>query len=154
MLPSAGAAVYGTITVGTLLAAESGSETYGETIAAVSVAIVLVWLAGAYAEFTESRLLSRRGFTLHGFGEALAREVPIIIAAAIPLLALVICWAAGVELLTAVTAAIWTSAAMVVVVEVVVGVRAKLTLRQLAVHTALGAVFGLLIIALKLILHH
>jgi hypothetical protein len=155
MLPSIGAAVYGTITVGTLLAAEGGgSETYGDTLAAVSIAIVLVWLAGAYADFTESRLLRRQGFTLGGFAAGLAHELTIVLAAAPPLLTLVICWAAGVPLTSAVTAAIWTSVAMVVIVEVVVGLRARLNGQQLAMHTALGALFGLLIIALKLVLHH
>jgi hypothetical protein len=155
MLPSVGAAVYGTITVGTLLAAEGGgSETYPETIGAVSVAIVLVWLAGSYADFTESRLQLRQGFTLRGFAAGLAHEVMIIVAAAPPLATLLICWASEVSLTLAVTAAIWTSVAMVVIVELVVGLRANLTRRQLAAHTALGALFGLLIIALKLVLHH
>ena len=151
----AGAAVYGTITVGAILAAESAaSETYGETIGSVFVAMLLFWLAGAYSDFTEDRLLRREGFTLEGFAQALTHEVTIIVASAIPLLVLVICWAAGVPRTTAVTAAIWTSAGMVVIVEVAVGLRAKLTGPQLAVHTALGVVFGLLIIGLKLILQH
>jgi hypothetical protein len=154
MLPNAGAAVYGTITVGAILAAESaGSETYGDTVGAVSVAILLVWLAGAYAEFTEDRLELRKGFTLGGFGRALAHEVGIIAAAAIPLVEVVIFWVTGGTLTSAVTAAVWTTAAMVVTIEVVVGLRAELRGRKLAAHTALGALFGVLIIALKFVLH-
>lgn len=155
MLPNAGAAVYGTITVGAILAAESaGSETYRDTVGAVSLAILLVWLAGAYAEFTEDRLELRRGFTLAGFGRALVHEVGIIAAAAIPLVEVVVFWVSGGALTSAVTAAVWTTAAMVVIVEFVVGLRAKLRGRKLVAHTALGAVFGLLIILLKLVLHH
>jgi hypothetical protein len=150
----AGPAVYGTITVGAILAAESAaSETYVDTVGAASVAILLVWLAGAYSDFTEDRLELRKGFTLAGFGRALASEVTIIAAAAIPLLELVVFWVAGVKLTSGVTAAVWTSAAMVVIVELAVGFRAGLRGRQLAAHASFGAVFGLLIIALKLILH-
>lgn len=155
MLPNAGAAVYGTITVGAILAAESAaSETYGDTVGAVAVAILLVWLAGAYAEFTDDRLEVRKGFTLGGFRRALAHEVGIIVAAAIPLVEVIIFWATGGKLTSAVTAAVWTTAAMVVIVEALVGLRAKLRGQKLLVHTALGALFGVLIIALKLILNH
>lgn len=155
MLPNAGAAVYGTITVGAILAAESaGSETYIDTVGAVLIAILLVWLAGAYAEFTEDRLELKKGFTLAGFRRAVVHEVGIIAAAAIPLVEVVIFWVSGGALSSAVTAAVWTSAAMVVTIEVLVGLRARLRGRKLAAHTALGAVFGLLIIVLKLVLHH
>jgi hypothetical protein len=155
MLPSAGAAVYGTITVGALLAAESAkSESYGATVGAVALAIILVWIADSYSEFAEQRLEHRTTITLSGFAQALARELPIIAAAAIPLLGLLICWAAGVALTTAVTAAVWISAAMVAIEELFVGLRAGVRGRQLATQTALGALFGLAIIGLKLILRH
>lgn len=155
MLPNAGAAVYGTITVGALLAAESAkSETYAKTVGAVVLAIVLVWLADSYAEFSQDRLEHRTAFTAGGFARALTGESPIIVAAGIPVVALAICWAAGVALTDAVTASIWISAAMVVIEELVVGFRAGLRGRRLTLQTLVGAVFGLLIIGLKLVLRH
>lgn len=155
MRANAGPAVYGIITVGAILAAESAkSETYADTVGAVAVAILVVWLAGAYSEFTEDRLELRKAFTVSGFRRALGHEVMILVAAAIPLVELILCWVAGVSLPSGVTAAVWTTAGMVVIVELLVGLRARLRGRQLAAHTALGALFGLLIIALKLILHH
>jgi hypothetical protein len=77
----------------------------------------------------------------------------IIAGAAIPLVALLICWVAQVRLTSAVAAAVWTSTAMIVIVEVAAGVRAELSARALMTQTAMGTVFGLLVIALKLVLH-
>jgi hypothetical protein len=48
---------------------------------------------------------------------------------------------------------VWTSAAMIVAVEVVAGVRADLSARALAAQATVGAFFGLLVITLKLVLH-
>jgi hypothetical protein len=76
-----------------------------------------------------------------------------IVGAAIPLAALLVCWIAGVRLTSAVAAALWTSAATIVIVEVVAGVRAKLAAAALMAQAAVGALFGLLVIALKLVLH-
>ncbi len=153
MLPNAGAVVYGTITVGALLAAESAKgETYPETVGAVVLALLLYWLAHAYSEFTEHRLEQNQPLTLDGLVRALANELMIVAGAAIPLLAVLICWAAGTRLTSAVTDAVWTSAAMIVIIELVAGVRAELSGRELMAQTALGVLLGLLVIALNLIL--
>ena len=85
--------------------------------------------------------------------EAAASELSVLLGAAMPFLALIICWAFGASLNTAVTIGIWTSAAMVVAVEVLIGIRAELTGRQLALQSAFGAFLGLLIIALRIVLH-
>ena len=154
MLPNPGAVVYGTITVGALLAAESAKrESYAGTVAAVAIAMLVYWLAHAYSEFTEDRLEQNQPLTLVGLRRTLVHELMIVAGAAIPLLELLICWSAGVRLTSAVTAAIWTSAAMIVLIEVLAGVRAKLSPRALVAQTAIGALFGFLVIALKLVLH-
>ncbi|MHB8659329.1 MAG: hypothetical protein ACYC91_15520 [Solirubrobacteraceae bacterium] len=154
MLPNPGAVVYGTIIVGALLSAESAKrETYPDTVAAVALALLIYWLAHAYSEFTEHRLEHKQPATPAGFARTLAHELTIIVGAGIPLLTLLTCWAIGTQLSSAVTAAIWTSAAMILIVEVVAGVRAELSGRQLFAQTALGALFGLLVIALNVLLH-
>jgi hypothetical protein len=83
----------------------------------------------------------------------MVHELSIVAGAAVPLLALLICWAAGVRLTSAVAAAIWTAAAMIVIEEVVAGVRAELSARALLAQTAAGTLFGLLVIALNLVIH-
>ena len=51
------------------------------------------------------------------------------------------------------TTALYTSAVMVLLIEVVAGVRAKQSGRELAVQILVGAMLGLLIIALRLVVH-
>jgi hypothetical protein len=154
MLPNPGAVVYGTITVGALLAAETARrETYAETVGAVLLALLAYWLAHAYSEFTEHRLEQNQALTLGALARTLAHELMILAGAAVPLLTVIICWTIPVRLSAALTAAIWSSAGMIVLVEVVAGLRAGLTGRELAFQTAIGALFGLLVIALKLVLH-
>jgi len=66
---------------------------------------------------------------------------------------LLIFWSGGAHLSTAVSAAIWTSAAMIVIIELVIGVRAQLSGRDLVLQTAFGALLGLLVLALRVVLH-
>jgi hypothetical protein len=80
-------------------------------------------------------------------------EVWILFGAAVPALPLVIWWIAGGTLSGAVTAAVWTAAGMVVVYELVAGLRAELSGKEMLAQMAIGAMLGLLVIALKLVLH-
>jgi hypothetical protein len=154
MLPNPGAVVYGTITVGALLAAESAKrESYAGTVGAVAIAMLVYWLAHAYSEYTEGRIEQNQPLTLAGLRRTLVHELMIVVGAAIPWIELLICWGAGVRLTSAVTVAIWTSAAMIVLVEVLAGVRAGLSPRALVAQTSVGTLFGFLVIALKLVLH-
>ena len=154
MRVDARAVLYATISVGALLAAESASnETYADTAGALALTLLVLWLAHAYSEFTAQRLAEKQPLTLDALARSLVRELMNIAVAAIPLLALFICWVAKVPLGSAVTAALWTAAAMIVAVELVAGVRAELSAGALVAQTAVGALFGLLMIALKLILH-
>jgi hypothetical protein len=153
-IPNLAAAVYGTITVGALLAAESAnSETYPETIVAVLLALLVYWLAHSYSALTEYRLEEHKPLTLPDLAHTLGEQVMILVGAAGPLLVLVICWIAGVDLGTAVAVATWASAVMIVIVEVFAGVRAELSGRELAVQAGLGTLFGFLVITLRFVLH-
>jgi hypothetical protein len=154
MPPSPAGLVYGTIAIGALLTAESAqSETYAKSVVAVVITLLLYWLAYSYAEFTGQRLEKGEPFEFGELATAAVKELSVLIGASIPLLVLLIFWAAGARLATAVSAAIWTSAAMIVIIEFVVGLRAKLTGRQLIIQTAFGAFLGLLVLTLRIVLH-
>jgi hypothetical protein len=147
-------AVYGTIAVAALLAAESARrETYLATVAAVVITLALYWLAHSYAEFTGERLRTGERLTWPGLSRMMARELTILIGAAVPLVVLLISWVGGASLTTAVNAAIWTSAAMIAIIEVILGLRSRLPGRELAAQTVLGALLGLLVVALRVVLH-
>jgi hypothetical protein len=83
----------------------------------------------------------------------MVHEVWILVGAAIPVIPLVMWWISGGSLANADTAAIWTAAGMVVVYEVIAGLRAELKAKEMVVQLGLGATLGVLIISLKLVLH-
>jgi hypothetical protein len=146
--------VYGTILIATLLSAESErNETYLKTIVAVLIALALYWLALAYSEFTGRRIKDGEHFTVGGFRRAAHHEISVLVGAAIPLLVLAVCWIAGSSLYTAVTIAIYSAAGVIVLMELLVGYLSNATGRDLIGHTVVGAVLGLLIIALRVLLH-
>jgi hypothetical protein len=146
--------VYGTIVVATLLAAESAQrETYLKTVIAVVIAILIYWLAHSYAESAAQRIETGSRLNARELADSLLHEAPILAGAAIPMLSLLVWWVVGASLTNAVSAAIWTAAGMIVVFELIAGVRAKLTGVELIVQTLMGAALGCLVIALKLVLH-
>ncbi|MEO6859774.1 MAG: hypothetical protein ABI323_14515 [Solirubrobacteraceae bacterium] len=146
--------IYGTIAVAALLAAESArQETYTRTVAAVVLTLILYWLAHSYSQFTGERLEQYEGFSLRALLLSATHSLTVLIGATVPLVVLLGCWVFGASLNAGVIAAVWTSAGMIVVTEVVVGVRAELTRRELLAQTLFGALLGLLIIALRVLLH-
>lgn len=146
--------IYGTVTVATLLAAESARrETYLAVIASIVIALVLYWLAHAYAEFAGHRLETEEPFTYAGLMRTAAHEFAVVLGATLPLIVLLGGWASGARLSTAVSASIWTAAATIVAVELMIGIKAELRGRDLIRQTLFGAVLGLLVIALRVVLH-
>jgi hypothetical protein len=149
-----GAGIYGLITVGALVAAESARhETYLETEIAVALAALVVWLAHSYAEFASWRVREGRGLSPQEFGRTMVRELPILVGASIPAVAVFVAWLAGADLSSGITVGLWAVAAAIVAVEILAGVRAELSGRDLLLQSALGAVLGLLVLALRFVLH-
>src|ERR1700730_4181454 len=143
-----GGLVYGTIAVAALLSAETARrESYAKSVAAVAITLLLYWLALSYAEFTGQRLEKSEAVRIARPAPAMARGLSVLIGAAIPLVVLLVWWAAGAQLATAINAAIWTSALTILLIEVLSGLRAQLSGRDLVLQTALGAVLGLLVTA-------
>ena len=146
--------VYGTVTVAALLAAESARrETYASTVASVVISLLLYWLAHAYAEYVGHRLEQEEHFTARGLGRTAAHEFAVVLGATVPLAVVLGAWVFGAALATAVSAAIWTAAGLIVALEIVAGVRTQLTGRELVEQTVFGVVLALLVIALRVVLH-
>jgi hypothetical protein len=146
--------VFGVITIGALLAAESGlHDTYPETVGSAAVAIGLYWLAHTYADLLGRRLTTHERLTMSGLLRALAHEWAIVRGAGLPLLALVGAWVAGATQETAVSIAVWTCAGSLVVFELLAGVRARSNPAELVLEGCVGTAMGLAILALRAILH-
>ena len=146
--------VYGTVTVAALLAAESArQETYARTVASVLISLVLYWLAHAYAEYAGHRLVHEEHFTYSGVARVAVHEFAVVLGATVPLLVLLGGWVFGARLDHAALAAIWAAAGTIIVLEIVIGVRADVTGRELVKQTLFGALLGVLVIALRVVLH-
>jgi hypothetical protein len=149
-----GPALYGTLTVGALLAAEGAArETYLETVSAVLAAILLYGLTHAYAKYTAARLRAGRPLSWSGLRSAAERELPMLAGAAVPLVVVLLAWAGQVALSTALLAGTLTAGVVVFATEALAGLRARLRGRELAVQLALGAGLGCLLVALRVLLH-
>jgi hypothetical protein len=146
--------VYGTLIIGAVLATESARrETLLETVGATVLALLLYWLAHAYAGTVGDRLDRQIPLTASGIARALGHDRAILRGALVPILVLLLASAVGASLATAVFLAVWTSAGAILVFEVVAGVRAQLRGSELIVQVCAGAVMGLAIIALRTLLH-
>src|SRR5271168_3994590 len=146
--------VYGIIVIGALLAAESGRhETYLDTVASAAIAAALYWFAHAYAEVLGRRLVRHERLSARTLMRALGHDWAIVQGAALPLAALAVGWIAGAAQQTAVTAALWSAIASIVVFELLAGIRARASARELALEGCAGAAMGIAILALKIVLH-
>ncbi len=149
-----GGLVYGAILVATLLAAEiTKRENYLKTVGAVVIALLIYWLSISYSEYTGERVERSGHFEYAGFARMAIHEISVLYGAMGPLLVLLICWAAGATLSTGVSIAIWTDVALIVTIEVAIGIRAELTGRDLVRQTAVGVLLGLLVFGLRVLLH-
>jgi hypothetical protein len=146
--------VYGVIVIGALLAAESGRhETYLDTLLSTLLAAALYWLAHSYADVLGRRLETQQRLTAGALLRALGHDWALMEGAAIPLAALLIAWAAGATQQTAVSAALWSTVACLILLELLAGIRSRASTRELALEVAVGAAMGMGILALKIILH-
>jgi hypothetical protein len=155
LISNPAAAIYGTITVGALLAAEGGQhDTYAETILALLLAMVMYWIAHAYSAYAGLRYEEGARVSLKGLGIALVHELPILGGAALPLVVLVGFGIGGAALGTAITAAVWTAAVVIAAIEVIAAVRADLRGGDLLIQSAIGIGLGTLVVVINALLRH
>ena len=146
--------VYGTILAGALIAAESGAhDGYPDKVGSTVLALGIFWLAHSYSIVLGRRLAEEERLTVRALARAFGREWSIMRGAAIPLLALLIGWAIGASEASAVDAAVWAAIASLIAFELLAGMRARSTPRELALESAVGVAMGLAILALKALLH-
>ncbi len=147
-------AVHGAVVIGLLFAAEDAREVgYPDTVGAAVIVLALFWLTGVYAHDLGDRLERRETIDLDHVRRSFVHELTIIEGGLIPVLALLIAWAVGASVTAGVTASIWATAATIIVLEVFAGWRAHLPARRLWLRICGGALMGLAIVVLKVLLH-
>jgi hypothetical protein len=149
------AAVYGLVAVGALLAAESGQthESYLDMVASAAIAAVTYWMLHAYATLLGRRLTTGGALTVGALLRALGHDVPLLRGAAIPLVTLFIAWLVGATQEHGLTAALWSVVAAIVAFELLAGVRARSTPRELGLQTVLGLLLGLGVLSVRMVVH-
>jgi hypothetical protein len=153
-LDNAGGAVYGTVMIGVLFAAEDAEAVgYTDTIGAALLVLALYWLTALYTYTLGMRLQTGEPLGPSVFWRSCVHELPILEGALLPLMVVLVAWAAGASTATGVTIATWTAAVTILVLEFVAGWRSRLDLERRWLQGALGALIGAAIIALKLLLH-
>lgn len=138
-----------------MLAAESaGTESYLVTLGSALISACLYWLLHAYSTLLGRRLGGRARVDTNSLVRALRHDAPLLRGAAIPLIALVIAWVAGASQPTGLLISLWTCVAALVAFEFLAAVRSRATPREFILELTIGVTMGLLIIVLRVILHH
>jgi hypothetical protein len=146
--------VYGTILSATLISAETAkAERYPGALGGIVIAEIIYWLALSYSEFAGDRATTGDPFELKGFWRSARHELAVVLSGIPPFLVIVVCWIAGATLTTALTIGVYTAAGMIVLAELVIGISTEQTGRDLVIDTLVGVVFGMLIVAVKVLLH-
>jgi hypothetical protein len=147
-------AVYGIITCGALLAAESSSnEGFVAAAGAVGIALVLYALAHGYAKELGQRLDEGIPMDFGRLRRLAIEEASLLRGAGIPLVVMFVAEAAGAGVSGAEVAGVIAAAATLVTLELIAVVRARLRRWELVGHLFVGAVLGLGILALRVLLH-
>jgi hypothetical protein len=140
--------------IAALLAAESGQhDSFLDTFLSAAITTVLYWLAHAYSELLGKRLSAGARLTPAGLWRALVGDLLIVRGASLPLTVLAIAWVSGASQRTGVTAALWSALASLIAFELLAGVRAGASRRELALDATVGATLGVAILAIKIVLH-
>jgi hypothetical protein len=149
---NAGGAVYGTVMIGVLFAAED-SESVGYPDAVVAAVIALYWLTELYSYTLGTRLRTGEPLSANALWRSCVHELPIVEGALLPLLVLLAAWAAGASVTTGVGIATWTAAASIVILEFAAGWRSRASPGRLLLQAGVGVAIGFAIVGLKLLLH-
>jgi hypothetical protein len=126
---------------------------YPDLIGSTALALGIYWLAHSYSTALGRRLSDEEHLTMGALARALGHDWSIVWGASIPLLTLLIAWAAGASETTGVNAAVWAAVACLIVFELLAGLRARSTPREFALEGGVGVVMGLAIFALKSLAH-
>jgi hypothetical protein len=147
-------AIYGLILIGSLMAAESYKhETHLDVLLSALITLVVYWLAHAYSLALGRRIEGSEVLSLRSLRGGLTDSASVMQGAIVPVLALLVAWGAGASSQTAIDAALWSTVAVLIALELVAGLRAKERPLELVLSCCVGAGIGVAVLALKVLLH-
>jgi hypothetical protein len=141
--------IFGTITVGAVLAGENAKgETVRTSIEVACLVVALFWVVHAWSDDTGRRVEQHRRLEWRPLLEALEHQGSILRSILLPIVVLVIAGLAGASDATALWVGTLTCAATLVLIELVSALRNRLPVTQVLVETAAGATFGCALLVL------
>ena len=146
-------AVYGLITVGAVIATESAhAGSAWREVLAVTVVLVLYWLAHAYSTFLGRRFTEGSALGLSSAAETAYHEFAVFRGAALPIIAMAVAalFGAGSEAVD--VAGLVTTVVVLLIFELAAGLRTRLTGLGLLGQLAIGVGFGVAIVSVRSIL--
>jgi hypothetical protein len=149
---STAAGIYGII-VGAGVMSSSHAATAGAVIAAVAVTLVVYWAAERYARLVAARIHEDRKPTWREVGHQLGEGWEIVTASLLPLIVLAALTTRGVDVTSAVYAALGCSTLLLCLAGWEIGHGTRLSLVERTMLIVVAGAFGGLMIALKALLH-
>ncbi|SES31833.1 hypothetical protein SAMN05216199_2823 [Pedococcus cremeus] len=149
---STAATIYGVIVSAGVMAA-AHAETALAVVVAVLVTLVIYWVAERYARLVAERIHRGHRPTWAQAREQLTDGWEMVSASYLPLAVLSVLSLLGVELYGAVLSALVCSTVLLCVAGWAMGRKGQLTTRERVVSTVVAGLFGVVMIALKSLLH-
>jgi hypothetical protein len=148
-------AIYGTILVMAVITAISHDKGIGpgEIIAAVAATTVVFWLAHVYAEVLGARMEGETGPVMANIRAAMRSEWPLVEAALLPVLGLLLGVIGIVGRDAAVNIAIGAGVVELFAWGIAAGRKLELSTKRTIVVGVVNGAFGLLMVALKVLVH-
>ncbi|HEV3212124.1 MAG TPA: hypothetical protein VGZ03_01880 [Acidimicrobiales bacterium] len=141
--------IFGTITVGAVLAGENAKgETVATSVEVALVVLALFWLVHAWSDVTGERLEQHQRLHWRPLLESLEHQASILRAVVAPVVALVLAGLAGASDATALWVGTVTCAVSLVLIELISALRNRLPATQVLAETAAGTVFGCTLLVL------
>lgn len=151
-VPGTAAGIYGII-VGAAVMAAGHAPSAAATVVAVLVTLLIYWLAERYARIVAERIHEGHRPTWHTVREQLTSGWELVTTSLLPLAVLVLVRLLGGDLKTSVLWALVCSTAMLSAAGWHVGRGGRLSTAERVVSTTVAGVFGVGLIALKMLLH-
>ena len=148
-------AIYGTILSTALIAAYSEDPDSNpiQVAVAVLVAALVFWIAHAYSDALAQGLIGRGSGGLARIRDELAREWPLVTGAALPVLPLLLAPLGILSDYNAESVAIASGVILLTAVGIAIAWRRGSGLVGIAFSAAASAVFGIVVVTLKAIVH-
>jgi hypothetical protein len=144
--------ITGTVVSTAVIAAAAGHLAETHLVIAILGTALIYWLAHLHAR-TLGDSVKHRTHPVEAFKEALAETWPILAAACVPAIILIVIQLLGIKLLTAAWIAVIASTVLLTIYSFFAGRRGGLNLPGSLLSAAIGAGLGLLVVLLKASLH-